>query len=79
MNQSMQEEKQKKYAAYVKKVTPSHSLPLNMAKAFLTGGLICLLGQIITNFAKSKGLEPGNGWNLVFRYSGSDQRNPYRL
>lgn len=57
MNQSMQEEKQKKYAAYVKKVTPSHSLPLNMAKAFLTGGLICLLGQIITNFAKSKGLD----------------------
>ena len=57
MNQSMQEEKQKKYAAYVKKVTPSHSLPLNMAKAFLTGGLICFLGQIITNFAKSKGLD----------------------
>lgn len=57
MNQSMQEEKQKKYAAYVKKVTPSHSLPLNMAKAFLTGGLICLLGQIITNFVKSKGLD----------------------
>ena len=57
MNQSMPEEKQKKYAAYVKKVTPSHSLPLNMAKAFLTGGLICLLGQIITNFAKSKGLD----------------------
>lgn len=40
-----QKEKQKQYEAYVKKVTPTHSLPKNMARAFLTGGLICLLGQ----------------------------------
>ena len=57
MNNSMQKEKQEKYAAYVKEITPTHSLPLNMAKAFLTGGLICVLGQIITNFAKSTGLD----------------------
>ena len=30
---------------------------MNMAKAFVTGGLICVLGQIITNFAKSRGLD----------------------
>lgn len=64
MNQEQQKEQQKKYADYVKEVTPTHSLPLNMAKAFLTGGLICVLGQIITNFAKSRagsgdGQEPG--------------------
>ena len=57
MNNSTQKEKQKKYAHYVKEITPTHSLPMNMAKAFLTGGLICVLGQIITNFAKSIGLD----------------------
>ena len=40
---------QKQYGEYVKKVTPVHSLGLSMARAFLTGGTICLLGQIITN------------------------------
>ena len=57
MNNSTQKEKQKKYAHYVKEITPTHNLPMNMAKAFLTGGLICVLGQIITNFAKSIGLD----------------------
>lgn len=37
------------YDKYVKDVTPTHSLPMNMARAFLTGGLICLLGQLMTN------------------------------
>ena len=39
----MQNINEKKYEQYVKQLTPTHSLPLNMAKAFLTGGLICLL------------------------------------
>ena len=56
MNHSQQTKQQKKYSSYVKEITPTHSLPLNMVKAFFTGGLICVLGQIITNFAKSKGL-----------------------
>ena len=38
-------EKQQLYEDYVKQVTPTHSLPANMAKAFLVGGLICVLGQ----------------------------------
>ncbi len=38
------------YNAYVKSVTPTYSLPLNMFKAFLVGGCICLIGQIIMNF-----------------------------
>ena len=41
----------KDYETYVKKITPTHSLPLQMAKAFLTGGLICILGQFLTNYA----------------------------
>ena len=35
-------EKQQLYEEYVKKVTPTHSLPANMVKAFLVGGLICV-------------------------------------
>ena len=52
-----QKQKQKKYESYVKKVTPAHSLPLNMGKAFLTGGIICTLGQFILNTAKSMGAD----------------------
>lgn len=56
----MQDTQQKKYEQYVRSVTPTHSLPLNMAKAFLTGGLICLLGEIITNLAHSLGASPAD-------------------
>ena len=48
MNSSIPKEKQKQYADYVKQITTTHSLPMNMAKAFLTGGVICVVGQIIT-------------------------------
>ena len=49
MSEEKQREKQKAYEKYVKKITPVHNLPLNMLKAFLTGGLICVLGQLILN------------------------------
>ncbi len=38
------------YAEYVKEVTPSKSLPLNMAKAFVVGGIICTIAQVILNY-----------------------------
>ena len=56
----MQNINQKKYEQYVKQLTPTHSLPLNMAKAFLTGGLICLLGQVILNTAQALGVDPSD-------------------
>lgn len=37
------------YSEYVKQVTPTKSLALNMTKAFLIGGLICTIGQFILN------------------------------
>ena len=40
----------KKYEQYVKEITPVHSLGAAMAKAFLVGGLICLLGQAMMEF-----------------------------
>ena len=52
-----QQKQQKQYQDYVKKITPVHSLGLNMCKAFLTGGIICVLGQFILNYAKSLGLD----------------------
>lgn len=54
MAQETMEQKEKKnqeYNEYVKQVTPTHSLPANMIKAFITGGLICILGQLILNVA----------------------------
>lgn len=46
---AMLSEKAQNYEQYVKAMTPTHNLWLQMAKAFLTGGLICLLGQCILN------------------------------
>lgn len=37
------------YNEYVKQVTPTHNTWLNMLKAFLLGGFICTIGQIIVN------------------------------
>lgn len=54
MAQETMEQKEKKnqeYNEYVKQVTPTHSLPANMAKAFVLGGIICLYGQFILNVA----------------------------
>lgn len=36
------------YDKYVKKITPTHPLGADMLRAFVTGGTICLLGQIST-------------------------------
>lgn len=46
-----QQERNEQYNAYVKQVTPTHNLWANMGKAFVLGGAICLLGQIILNIA----------------------------
>lgn len=37
------------YDQYVKTVTPTHPVGLNMLKAFLIGGVICVLGQFMNN------------------------------
>ena len=45
------------YQKYVKQATPTHSLWLNMAKAFVVGGIICTLGQFIMDSAEKMGLD----------------------
>ena len=50
-------EEQTAYNEYVKEVTPTHSLPKNMAKAFLTGGIICVIGKGILSYCANIGLD----------------------
>lgn len=52
----MNKEKQEQYKAYVEKKTPKNNVYLNMAKAFITGGAICVIGQVVLNFCKDQGL-----------------------
>lgn len=52
--QKIKQEKQ--YEEYVKKKTPRHNVWLNMLKAFLLGGLICFIGQVITHYCEIQGL-----------------------
>ena len=51
------QKKQKEYQEYVKQVTPTHNLFLNMCKAFVTGGAICVLGQFILNWCRGLGMD----------------------
>lgn len=51
------EKKQKSYEAYVKQKTPVHNVWKNMFRAFVTGGTICTIGQVISNYASRMGME----------------------
>ena len=53
----MEENVQKEYREYVKQVTPAHSLIKQLLRAFLTGGAICTIGQVILNRAAAMGME----------------------
>jgi stage V sporulation protein AC len=57
MKEFIDQEKKQEYNEYVKRVTPTHSLWAQMAKAFVTGGIICCMGQAILNYAQSVGLD----------------------
>lgn len=72
-NETDKEKRQQKYGEYVRQVTPSFSLPRNMFRAFLTGGAICVIGQIIMNIcaANQMGKEDSAGWTSIFLILGS--------
>lgn len=64
------EDKQKQqeaYEKYVKDKTPVHKLIPNMAKAFVTGGIICVIGQVILNYCDKLGLDKdtSGGWTSM--------------
>lgn len=50
------EVEKQKYNEYIKQVTPTKNLFWQMCKAFLVGGLFCVLGQFILNTCQSLGL-----------------------
>ena len=50
-------ENPQKYNDYVDKKSPNSPILKNCFNAFLIGGLICSIGQIIFDFCKFKGLE----------------------
>lgn len=53
------------YQEYVKEITPTYGLFWQMVKAFVVGGLICMLGQFITNFGLQKlGMEEQQAGSL---------------
>lgn len=52
--QTMQEKREQDYRKHVEQVTPKYNLPYQMIKAFIMGGIICLLGQFILNYATNR-------------------------
>lgn len=59
--------KQEAYENYVKQKTPVHNVYLNMLKAFVTGGAICVVGQWINNYCIHLGLskEVSGSWTSL--------------
>ena len=51
-----QQEKEKEYETYVKEKTPVRKPGPAMAKAFVTGGIICTIGQTILNACEKAGM-----------------------
>ena len=50
-------QQQEMYQDYVEQVTPKANLPLRMLKAFIVGGIICIIGQCIINYCTGKGMD----------------------
>ena len=63
----MNQEKQQEYQAYVEKKTPKNNVYMNMLKAFIVGGAICFVGQVILNFVKDQGVseEIAGSWTSL--------------
>lgn len=57
MPDNEKQREQEAYQKYVKQVTPTHNLFLNMLKAFVTGGCICVIGQLILNRCQAMGMK----------------------
>lgn len=61
------QKQQQAYENYVKQKTPMHNLALNMARAFVAGGIICTIGQMILNYCEKMGLDKdiSGGWTSM--------------
>lgn len=63
----MDEKQKKEYEQYVSRITPTHNLFLQMIKAFVTGGAICVIGQVILNVCAAMGLgrQTAGSWSAI--------------
>lgn len=56
------------YKQYVEKITPVNNIWLDVCRAFLTGGVICLIGQVIRNWLTGSlnvGEEDAAAWTSI--------------
>jgi len=53
------------YKKYVDKKTPNSPIFLNCIKAFLVGGFICLIGQLISEYCTFRGLDTSSSGTVV--------------
>ena len=67
MNEKDKKLQSKKYEKYVKDKTPTFSCFSNCVKAFIVGGIICTIGQVIFNFYMDLGIdkETAAAWNSI--------------
>lgn len=58
---------QQVYEEYVKQKTPVNNVYANMGKAFVVGGIICVVGQVILNVCKETGMseETAGAWTSL--------------
>lgn len=56
-NKNVSQETMDHYEKQIKAVTPTHAMWRVLLQAFVVGGLICMLGEWILNFAISRGLD----------------------
>ena len=61
------------YNAYVKEVTPVNPVWKNIVRAFVTGGIICTVGQVMMNWLTAYGMDEktAGAWNLLALILGS--------
>ena len=58
-------ETQKDYQNYVNQKSPNSPIVKNCFNAFWVGGLICMVGQIIMNICKTRGLDESMSGTIV--------------
>ena len=55
----------KEYQKYVDQMSPNSKILRNVIRAFIVGGVICIVGQFITNVLKMKGLGQEETTNIT--------------
>ena len=63
----------KAYEKYVKEIAPTHNIWKNMYRAFLVGGIICTIGQVLTNLFMGMNMEKevASSWTTLCLIAGS--------